>query len=78
MHTQVDLENPSDLVEIKADLVADVACSDQKQERIDFLLSTDLDELSRSRSCFQQWGTNIRAVFMLSPLMTTKKKWNSY
>ena len=43
---QVDLENPADLVEIKADLIADIACSDSRQERIDFLLSTDLDELS--------------------------------
>jgi SET domain-containing protein 6 len=40
----VDVHNPSDIVEITADLVADVVCRDKREERIEFLLEADIDE----------------------------------
>lgn len=41
----VDDSNPSDVAEITADLIAEVACKPKdKEERIDTLLEVDLDE----------------------------------
>lgn len=41
----IDDVNPSDVAEITADLVAEVACkSNDKEERVETLLALDLDE----------------------------------
>lgn len=40
----VDAHNPSDIVEITADLIADIVCPADREERVEFLLEADIDE----------------------------------
>ena len=40
----MDLHNPSDVVELSADVVAEVACKGDREEKIEFLLEAELDE----------------------------------
>lgn len=46
----VDGHNPSDVVEITADLVAAVVCKGSREERVEFLLEADIDEYGTA--CF--------------------------